>query len=561
MDPKLVYAKTPTGDEAVRQSTRVVQRNLRMVLVQVDGKLTIEELSAKMENPRMVERALRELEEGGFIAPSLKAASVWAESKKPGRKEQVSALSQFSTFGPKTLAPSESTAGNSTASNFSSFGKPILPSSRTRHMASSKPDTVPEREAEPEAHEDVGKRVPLLKLGLAGLGGVFLLLIGLALFYPYGNFKPAIEAAATRLLLTPVQIGHVGVTLLPQPLLNLVDVRIGEAADSRIEVIRIASPFALLGSGPHRISNVEVVGAVLSANRLVALPMFSVSPTSAAGEVLIRRIGLERTEVTARDIALRDIAGEIIFKADGSVEKASFQAVDRSIRLLATPTAQGLLLNIEGMAWKPAGTPVSFDSLQAKGLLQKDKLLIQSVDTTFLGGLLKGSWLLDWSNGLVMAGDAGLTRIDCRQLSAAFIPALKLEGDLGGTLRLRAGGKDWASMWSSLEAMLDADVTRGVLYGVDLGEVARRGSGSVVRSGSTKFDRLRTNITINSGQVSGRDIRLDAGMMTATGQFLANRNRQIDANLTVGIQTSVSSLHVPVRVSGVLPELTAFGSK
>lgn len=38
MDPKLVFAKTPIGDEAVRQSTRVVQRNLRMVLVQVDGK-------------------------------------------------------------------------------------------------------------------------------------------------------------------------------------------------------------------------------------------------------------------------------------------------------------------------------------------------------------------------------------------------------------------------------------------------------------------------------------------------------------------------------------------
>ena len=32
MDPNLVFAKTPIGDEAVRQSTRVVQRNLRMVL-------------------------------------------------------------------------------------------------------------------------------------------------------------------------------------------------------------------------------------------------------------------------------------------------------------------------------------------------------------------------------------------------------------------------------------------------------------------------------------------------------------------------------------------------
>ena len=108
MDPKLVFAKTPIGDEAVRQSTRVVQRNLRMVLVQVDGKMSIEELTSKIGNPRLVESALRELEEGGFIAPTVEAVSVWEESKKAaaGSSEQSdhSVMSQFSTFGPKSLA-------------------------------------------------------------------------------------------------------------------------------------------------------------------------------------------------------------------------------------------------------------------------------------------------------------------------------------------------------------------------------------------------------------------------------------------------------------------------
>ena len=87
MDSNLIYAKTPIGDEAVRQSTRVVQRNLRMVLVQVDGKMSVEELSAKIGNPRLVVAALRELEEGGYIAPTLEAASVWEESRKRARQE------------------------------------------------------------------------------------------------------------------------------------------------------------------------------------------------------------------------------------------------------------------------------------------------------------------------------------------------------------------------------------------------------------------------------------------------------------------------------------------
>jgi hypothetical protein len=146
-------------------------------------------------------------------------------------------------------------------------------------------------------------------------------------------------------------------------------------------------------------------------------------------------------------------------------------------------------------------------------------------------------------------------------VSAVFVPSLKLDGWLSGVLRFRAVGTDSASLQSNLEATLDADVSRGVLAGVDLGEAARRGQGSIVRSGSTRFDRLRAALNINPRQISARDIRLEAGMMTAGGQFVATRDRQVNGNLTVGIQTSVSSLQVPVRVSGVLPDLTAFGGQ
>ena len=122
MDPNLVYAKTPTGDEAVRQSTRVVQRNLRMVLVLVDGKVSVTELSAKIGNPRLVENALRELEEGGYIAPTLEAVSIWEESRNAAQNESpqsvVSALSEFSTFGPKSIGAANSQATQSAASNF-----------------------------------------------------------------------------------------------------------------------------------------------------------------------------------------------------------------------------------------------------------------------------------------------------------------------------------------------------------------------------------------------------------------------------------------------------------
>ena len=136
-------------------------------------------------------------------------------------------------------------------------------------------------------------------------------------------------------------------------------------------------------------------------------------------------------------------------------------------------------------------------------------------------------------------------------------PSLNLDGELAGSLRLRSSGQDWAALWRNVEALLDAEITRGNLHGLDLGEVARRGPGAVVRGGSTKFDRLRANVTINPRLVSARDIQMTAGMVTANGQFLAGRDGVVDGNLTVTMQTSVSTIRTPVRVSGELPDLSA----
>lgn len=218
MDPNLIYAKTPTGDEAVRQSTRVVQRNLRMVLVLVDGKVSVAELSAKIGNPRLVESALRELEEGGYIAPTIEAVSVWEESRKNAQNESpqavASAMSEFSTFGPKSLSGAASRSGQSAASNFSSFGKPILPTANGFDIPLVPLERSPAREPEPV--DDIEKS-PLFRVRSVMLGGaaIVVTLLGAALFYPYEKFKPGLETTASQLVNAPIKIDHVELAFFP----------------------------------------------------------------------------------------------------------------------------------------------------------------------------------------------------------------------------------------------------------------------------------------------------------------------------------------------------------
>lgn len=551
MNHQVIFAKTPAGDEAVRQSTRVVQRNLRMVLVQVDGKLTVSDLADKIGNLRLVENALAELEADGLIAPTAEA-SAWRteEIATSEKEEQVSALSQFSTFGAKPDGGKNADVSRSPVSNLSSFGKPVLPASVKLTHASLENR---ENDYQPEPIKKRSSRAWLAKVGLS----ILLAGIALALFYPYDSFKPRIEAAANRFLGMPVEIGQVSLAFSPQPRLQLDNVRL-TAANSSIAKLTLGSPHLLLWAKHPDIQEITVTGGIFSAAGLVDLPMFSAMKTEQGRpEVSVRQIRLEDCTVGAGGIALRDIDGEIQLDTDGRLRKGSIRAFERALKLELLPAGSGIAMKIESSHWKPEGAGFSYAALQAKGLLLREKLLVQDVDMVFLGGLVQGNWLVDWSKGLAMAGDATLSRLDARKVAATFAPALRLEGEFGGNLRMRGAGNDWDGMWKNLEASLDTDISRGVIGGVDLGEAARRGQGAVVRSGVTKFDRLRGHLVIRRNQLNGRDLVLESGMMSATGQFMATSDKQVDGAMNVAIKTSVSSFLVPVQISGTLPDLTA----
>ncbi|EXI91736.1 MAG: putative protein involved in outer membrane biogenesis [Candidatus Accumulibacter sp. BA-94] len=91
------------------QRTRVVQRNVRMVLILVDGNATVADLCEKTGNVQLTESALVELEADGFIERRAETRSVWrltsnAGSRKPPTPPLPRPQSEFSTFGPSGLS-------------------------------------------------------------------------------------------------------------------------------------------------------------------------------------------------------------------------------------------------------------------------------------------------------------------------------------------------------------------------------------------------------------------------------------------------------------------------
>ncbi len=538
-----IYAKTPIGDEAVRQSTRVVQRNLRMVLVQIDGKLSVDELAAKIGNARLVENAIEELERGGYIVPLAQQSAAWAMRQLNSATDQLAAVPQSMPFGPATTNESKGDGGQSQVSRFSSFGKPVLP------VVDAAPAELPQdSEDEPAAPR------PWLKLASwSGLGLLLLSILALV-FFPYNNYRPDIERSLSGALQMPVRLESFSLKLLPEPHFALGGVELGDSEESRIESIRIAQPWRLLFSGADGVEEVTVVGASMRVNRLLALP--AVGRPGALPWSGVRHVALRDLRVAAGDtLYLGPLQGRLQFSV-GQLESATLETPDRSVLISAKPMDSGLDLLLDGRAWQLPGLPATFPSFQAKAMLREGSLELREIDASCLGGLLKGTWTLSWNDRLSMSGSGVMTRLDLRRISADLFSRLSAEGDLGGNIRVSGRGDDWPGLWRSAVAEMTIDVTRGLLTGVDIGEAARRGQGAVVRAGETRFDRLRAVLSVSEQGALMRDINLDAGPLTATGQARISSAGEVNGGLLVLVRSSVSTTRVVQTLSGALPTLT-----
>ena len=113
MDFNLIYSKSASGKEAMRERSLVAQRSMRMMLTLIDGKTTVAYLCAKTGNVQLAEEALHALERGGFIEPLAGQNLLMVRSKDLEQEIKAAATeqtSEFSTFGDKYGAPPDPSA-------------------------------------------------------------------------------------------------------------------------------------------------------------------------------------------------------------------------------------------------------------------------------------------------------------------------------------------------------------------------------------------------------------------------------------------------------------------
>lgn len=602
MDPDTIYVKTASGEEAIHQRTRVMQRNVRMVLILVDGHATYADLCLKMGNTKLTGNALRELEAGGFIELRTDQDSIWAESKKVAQEIREAAIKkalQLSALDSKGReAVSVSPVGTVAADEDSSISQfSLTPAQTGTAFVSETPGDFSGRSVEkasgkgkmiatiffrlfksqkPKKRSKVDvpisikviRRGPRRSLGwfsimLFGLLGVLSLACICLIAFPYSIFLPEVELAFSQAIGRPVKIATMNVSVYPKLGLLLGDVDIGSGKEElRISALNLQPSIRSLMTRDIRLKQISLQGMAIPLGMISRLPPIFKEMTQHAMVADIERLSLEKVDVSLAGFSLRDMTGEFRLSRGGALQSVVLRSQDQSLNLEVEPVASGLDFSLEGFAWRPSHNSLFlFNSVSLKGSVENNVLSIRDMDLRIFDGLIRGMASVQGDTVPVITGNVSFERINTTRLGQAVEIGSQLSGEASGTIRFSTVVDPGAGVFSEISADGDFSMHRGGIRGIDLAEAVRRAGGAPVQGGVTVFEQLSGRVRLGPAKNQFTGLVMNSGLMQSTGFVEIDKNLAVFGKMLLQMRGSVNQTQVPIVIRGSLNALEAQAGK
>jgi len=589
MDDSIVFLKTAAGEEAIRDRTRLVQRNLRTVLIVVDGMAEVATLKRKVGDAGMVEAALLELELLGFIAPTLEGQDQQpAESVDDEGSGNASLLVEYATdqvddsplavetaAAPEAGFPTSSTTLPDEA-NGSSSGEVVIdePSRQPelddedvyeRAYGIEDPAPAPLIEAAP----DNGKK-PLSRktrqrvraMLAVGLLAAVVLAVFRIVLYPYHEFRPEIENALSRLIDGPARVGEIRVSFMPLPVVTLEKVSLGDTPHTTIDVVRMVAEPVSLFDGDRKFREVRLEGVRIADNGLSDVSRWM--SRVALADIGVRAVAVDRLSLTAGNITIGNLAGSAEVGSDRGIDRLSLHSPEGKLKLDVTPAASGLSLIVSAKHWQlPFKPTLLVSALDASASLSAGGVRIERFDGTAFNGHFKGSGAISWDGGAKANIAMTVQNIDAKGILEAWGSPLAVEGSVSGKLVIASSAATLDRLAEHVRLNGSFKASRGSLAGIDLAEALRMPntrSAGPVRGGRTDFEEFAGTIGLDDRTVRISSVRLDSGRLTASGYADVTRQTGVIAGTAVvGLHASAGQRYSTVALAGTAasPELRA----
>lgn len=592
MNDELIFVKTSAGEDAVRDRTRLVQRNLRMVLILVDGLTKVSALKQKAGDPAMIETALSELERIGLIESidtrgSRQATAIAEALSMTGRAEssEIESHDEYPTedtvfeeivsahtLGGPTgtahaapMAPLPSISAGSRADGHRTDGWFARMRKRWHQMREERAyekaygtptDNAVDIISSRRTH--LRRRIRLKPLVFAIFAGLVVFGVARVVFYPYDEYRPAIEAQLSRMLGEEVTVGSVKLSFVPLPAFVLQRLVVGRGADVVADTVTLVPDLGFI-SGGQLFQSARVAGVEVREKALGKLDKWFLTEN-------MNGVHLDRVEVEGLTLDLgwtqfRGLSGTL---RPGPAGDTSFVGrVGRSeLQLEARPGKSGLKVSAKANQWiVPVEPPLTVAALDFSGVLSAGSLAIEKVDARVFDGVVSGRGAATWGEATPrMTLDLVLKHVGSAKFLETLQAPILLDGELAGQVQYASAAPSVRWLNQNAKASGTVAVTRGSLKRIDLAGALKSGMPRNVprRGGDTGFEDLTGKFNLDAGKLQIADVHLSSGLMLASGQAIVSRESgQITGAANVEMRGSVRAPRALISIGGKVsdPEL------
>jgi hypothetical protein len=533
MNENSVYIKTDAGEDAVTKRT-IVQRNLRSVLIMIDGRTPVGNLAQQFGDPLIVEGLVGELEHRGLV----RKLETQSGDSEADRSELSSIMVDIEELVSQPITP-------------------VADDIRRAHDKSSAQDSpvidefamaLPELSA-PTAAAAPAAPGPLWKKILGGVAVLLSALIGVFFLYPYDRHLPQMEKLVSELLGQPVRIQSVSPSLFPQPSIALEGLSVGDGGQLDIAAVKLIPRISSLLGERTEMREVRVEGARLN---VAFLPALSRQPDInwASRWVKVEKVTMVDSSLLLLGGALTGLSGDLDISDDGALTRLSLASPDGALKTDGVIESGVWRVSLTAFGWQTPGTPsMLFDVLEASGTLNSQRLQIDKLDIKLYDGYATGHIELDWADKTRFEGDVTATRLGLGSVVGVFAPKLLLTGDLSASLVLKGEGAQLADLQRSLSASGTVSIQRGQMERVDLVQAVRIPRPGGVRGGSTRFDQLDADIVADADGLMLENVKMESGLVGAIGKARL-ADGKIDGRFDVNLQGTATTVRAPVSIEG-----------
>lgn len=382
-------------------------------------------------------------------------------------------------------------------------------------------------------------------------GVVVLVVAGLAVPFlvPVSRFIPELTLAVSQKLGQPVTIEDLRLHLLPTPRVIANHITVGKAEQVLIGELEIVPELLPLLWGRRTI---RVIRADKVAIDETALAIPRGMPKGKPGEpVLVRRVFLTQVKLNHATVDLPQFDIDVHLKGGLQVSEARFEARDGSFSLLVVPQGKDTAeVRLSARNWTlPAGTPLTFETLVAQGVLKGQQLDLPKIEGLLYGGQVAGSARADWGKQWQVSGKAKLSGVDLAPLQQAMGKPAKLSGRLKADAAFSSRARSPADLREGLSLDGPFEVLGGVYQGVDLSKAGDL-TGKRADGDATTFEELKGRLELRGHNIKLSELCVRSPKVVAGGDVQIAPDHKLSGRLDVSVAKTGGFVGVPVSLSG-----------